>query len=312
MKGDLERVPKKANKQKKVIIYKKVCSTQYVYASINCDALQNAMSVLSHGRGLEVWLYLAKNQPGYEPDLSSKDACDRYGISNDRFQKGVKELIDKGFLNYIETPYGNTWEFIEFPNSDLPWKDKTPTTEQTPSSKIQEGSDTKKSQEDPSIKIQEGASIKIQEGVPAKSRKGSIEIQEQILHNNTIDNTIDNTKGRTSPIVGDALPGLTPPQVEAVLNQKEEVVEVKDKEEPAVCHIESTTEQAEEQPEPDLTAIPFPIDKCIEKTQDQMKNLIKQYGSPERYECGEYTYFAFACVPEFSSAKYAKVKKVKP
>lgn len=74
---------------------------------------------------------------------------------------------------------------------------------------------------------------------------------------------------------------------------------------------EEAIEQDKESAAPAAAAIPFPIDRCIEKDKEAMKELIKQYGSPQMYEDGEYTYFAFACVPDFSSVKYGKVKKVK-
>lgn len=289
MKGDLERVPKKANKQKKVVIKDRVkCDKEHIYTTVNIESLTHAMTDLTHGSGLEVWLYLVKNQQGYDSDLSSKDARDNFGIAEKRFQNGVKELIEKGYLNWIDTPYGNSWEFVEYPK-----------TEEDPSSKIDEA---------PSSKINEGF---IQNGVRGSSKtdEGSIQNERTNITYNTLDTT-ETTKETimesSSSIVGDALPGLTPPQSEESSKQKEEEL---GSEEPAVCPSVEPIEQAEEQPEPDLTAIPFPLDRCIEKDAETLKSLTKQYGSPEQYECGDYIYFAFACVPEHSSAKYGKIKK---
>lgn len=154
MKGDLERVPAKANKQKKVIIKERVkCDKEHIYTQINIESLTHAMADLTHGSGLEVWLYLVKNQQGYEPDLSSKDANDSFGIAQKRFQKGVNELIEKGYLNWIDTPYGNTWEFIEYPKEKI---------EEDPSSNLDEAPSIKK--DEPFIQIGLRGSSKLDEG----------------------------------------------------------------------------------------------------------------------------------------------------
>ena len=155
-------------------------------------------------------------------------------------------------------------------------------------------------------------SSKIDEAPSSKINEGFIQNERTNITYNTLDTT-ETTKETimesSSSIVGDALPGLTPPQSEESSKQKEEELGSEEVEEPAVCPSVEPIEQAEEQPEPDLTAIPFPLDRCIEKDAETLKSLTKQYGSPEQYECGDYIYFAFACVPEHSSAKYGKIKK---
>jgi hypothetical protein len=47
---------------------------------------------------IKMWLYLAKNQNGYELALSSIDAI-KWGIgSKSSYDRAVKALIDKGYL----------------------------------------------------------------------------------------------------------------------------------------------------------------------------------------------------------------------
>lgn len=264
MKGDLEKVPANANKQKQVVIKERVKGDkQHVYTALNIDSLTHAMADLTHGKGLEVWLYLVKNQQGYKSELSSKDAKNNFGIAEKRFQAGVNELIEKGYLNYIKTPYGNSWEFIEYPGRAV-----------DPSSKTDEGvTDTNMSQEDPSSKSDEGGSSKMDEGVHPKQMEGPSKLDEGSIQNGrtnityttdtTLNTTIENNIGESSSSSGACARELAqyPSSEESSKEQKEEEkgseeIEVVKEERPAVPQVQSATEHVIKLVIPSETAIP--------------------------------------------------------
>lgn len=67
------------------------------YAMFNLEALSEATKNLN-GSGLKMWLYLNKNQDGFEVELSQA-ACSRdWGIKKDSYYNGIKELIIQGYL----------------------------------------------------------------------------------------------------------------------------------------------------------------------------------------------------------------------
>lgn len=82
-------------------IQKEECNNKTVnnyYAKINLNALQNAMIDLDTEASIKMWIYLAKNQDGYELALSSIDAI-KWGIgSKGSYDRAVKMLIEKGYL----------------------------------------------------------------------------------------------------------------------------------------------------------------------------------------------------------------------
>lgn len=75
-----------------------------LYATINLDALQEAMCNLNGSSGLLLWLYLDKNAEGYTLDLSQK-ACEAWGLKRDSYYRAFKELEDKGYLIFGEHEY---------------------------------------------------------------------------------------------------------------------------------------------------------------------------------------------------------------
>ena len=84
-------------------------SKDNLYATINLEALQQAMISLNGSSGLLLWLYLDKNQEGYSFDLSQK-VCAEWGIKRDSYYRAVRELQDKGYLRIS----GKSYEFYEF------------------------------------------------------------------------------------------------------------------------------------------------------------------------------------------------------
>ena len=61
---------------------------------------------------VKVWFYFAKNQEGYEFDLSSVAVCNYCNISDKTYREAIKELTD---LRYLVQTGKNTFEFYEMP-----------------------------------------------------------------------------------------------------------------------------------------------------------------------------------------------------
>lgn len=167
-----QKPPAGANKQKIISICKEPCDKQHVFAQINIEAINQAAKQLSP-LGFKTWIYLAKNQPIKHWELSSKHAVETFGFTDtNSFQRGIKELIEKGFLNLQEDNdiYPNSWNFVEI------------AVEQ-------------ERENDPSIKPIEGASRKSIEGLPLNQLKPSIKSIEQIEQDRTINKTnLNNTR----------------------------------------------------------------------------------------------------------------------
>lgn len=91
-----------------------------LYATVNLDALQQAMKTLK-GSSLKMWLYLNKNQKDYALELS-RAACLEWGIKKDSYYDGIEELIEKGYL--IRNNEGsNLYTFYESPRTEKPNSD---------------------------------------------------------------------------------------------------------------------------------------------------------------------------------------------
>lgn len=87
--------------QKRISVQKENCDNQNLYALINLASLNQAMKVLNRGSSFKLWMYLAKNQNGYEFDLSKVD-CSSWGIKSDSYHSAVKDLIEKGYLQEVK------------------------------------------------------------------------------------------------------------------------------------------------------------------------------------------------------------------
>lgn len=83
--------------QKRITVQKEVCDNQNLYTVINIDSLREAMINLNRGSSLKLWIYLAKNQNGYQFDLSAVD-CAEWGMKVDSYHSAVKDLKKKGYL----------------------------------------------------------------------------------------------------------------------------------------------------------------------------------------------------------------------
>lgn len=100
--------------QKIIQIQKAPCNKNNLYCTINLEALQQAMSELS-GAGLALWLYLSKNQNGYNLELSPADATS-WGIKKSSFYRAIDELTKLGYIKYLK---GNVFTFYENPSPKM-------------------------------------------------------------------------------------------------------------------------------------------------------------------------------------------------
>ena len=58
-----------------------------------------------------MWLYINKNQDGYQFELSQK-ACKEWGIKKDSYYDGFKDLMSNGYLR-LSKPGSNIYYFFE-------------------------------------------------------------------------------------------------------------------------------------------------------------------------------------------------------
>ena len=83
--------------------------TEHIYAKINIEAMNKAMSVLKPNT-FKLWCYMAKNQNNYTFALSSADACEFCKMSKPTYLSSIQELIANGYL--VNTS-GNSYDFYE-------------------------------------------------------------------------------------------------------------------------------------------------------------------------------------------------------
>lgn len=100
--------------QRSIRINKEVSDRENLYAIINLDALNLAIGILSHTT-FKLWMYLDKNQKGYEFALSRQGAMKALNISKGTYKKAFDELTAEGYL--VENGK-NQYDFYELPKSD--------------------------------------------------------------------------------------------------------------------------------------------------------------------------------------------------
>ena len=83
--------------QRSIRINKEVSDRENLYAIINLDALNLAIGILSHTT-FKLWMYLDKNQKGYEFALSRQGAMKALNISKGTYKKAFDELTAEGYL----------------------------------------------------------------------------------------------------------------------------------------------------------------------------------------------------------------------
>ena len=130
------------------------------------------------GETLKLWLYLNKNQSGFQLELSQK-ACEQWGIKKDAYYTARKKLITLGYLVPKEEG-SNIYIFHEVAKPSEKPKDSNVSENQKPtfSEKPKDFSEIQKE--------------------PSEKPKNLSEIQQR----NTINtiNTIDNTTGNANTI----------------------------------------------------------------------------------------------------------------
>ncbi len=92
-------------------INKAPCDEKNIYLKINISAVQGASLALKPST-FKVWMYFAKNQDGYEFDLSSVAVCSFCNISDKTYREAIKELVEK---RYLLQRHKNTYDFYEVP-----------------------------------------------------------------------------------------------------------------------------------------------------------------------------------------------------
>lgn len=96
------------------IIHKDPCDKENLYATINLEALHNAMADLGSSPAFHLWMYFAKNQDGYTFAVSPA-ATLSWGVPRASFYKALQTLKEK---KYIVEKSDNTYDFYESPKEE--------------------------------------------------------------------------------------------------------------------------------------------------------------------------------------------------
>ena len=86
--------------QKAITVHKEPCDNtckENYYAKINLIAMNQAALNLDAG-AFKLWIYFAKNQPGYQFALSKADVEESFGMKKTQYDNAIKELKEKGYL----------------------------------------------------------------------------------------------------------------------------------------------------------------------------------------------------------------------
>lgn len=84
--------------QKVITIHKEPTNKENPYATINLEALSEAVHNLQSEKGIKLYLYLAKNQNGYTTALSNSDFGEWANCGRTAYNTAVAELIEKRYL----------------------------------------------------------------------------------------------------------------------------------------------------------------------------------------------------------------------
>lgn len=99
--------------QKVVVVKKERCDKNNCYATINLEALQEAMVDLADKpTALKLWLYFAKNQNEHCFAFSPADCIQNWGFKKTTLYENFAVLEERG---YIKCKEGNIYYFIEKP-----------------------------------------------------------------------------------------------------------------------------------------------------------------------------------------------------
>lgn len=85
------------------------------YFAMKKDVCEQAFSNLNKS-SIALFFYLYANKEGYEMYLSSKEFCEKYGISQTQYYEAVKKLIEKRYLVEVKP---NVYEFYSTPKKSI-------------------------------------------------------------------------------------------------------------------------------------------------------------------------------------------------
>ena len=114
MKNNQSSIKYTVPNQKIIIVKKSDSGESDLYTIINLDAFNGALSELTP-IAFKLYCYLMRNQNKYKSALSRQDVVSVCNISDSSYQKGVKELIDKG---YMVQEKGNIYIFYDIPKGN--------------------------------------------------------------------------------------------------------------------------------------------------------------------------------------------------
>ena len=126
--SNIKRVPN----QKAVTVFKEPCDNtckENYYAKINLAAMEAAAQDLDAGP-FKLWIYFAKNQPGYQFALSSSAVAQTFGMKRTQYDNAIKTLIEKRYLVQIK---GDFYQFYEVAVALKPDNDSVESIESNPS-----------------------------------------------------------------------------------------------------------------------------------------------------------------------------------
>lgn len=84
--------------QKAIIIHKERITSEVKFSAIKTDVLAASRDL--NESAYKIYIYLISNQEGYAFGLSRQDVVNQTGISSKSYDRGVAQLIEKGYLLY--------------------------------------------------------------------------------------------------------------------------------------------------------------------------------------------------------------------
>lgn len=85
------------NNQKRIKVIKEPITKEKKYMMVDIKTLNSAMANLTP-EGFLLWTYFAKNSSGYEFSLSSKHCVQNTKLTEYKYNKAIKELLEKDYL----------------------------------------------------------------------------------------------------------------------------------------------------------------------------------------------------------------------
>ena len=117
-------IPNVKGKQKAIRIKKADTNEYNLYSRFRLDAVNFALKVLSPS-AFKLWTWFNTNAHNYQFALSGVEVQEACGISKGTYDRGIKELIDNGFLRPAQLfPNFRGYIFVEFGDNDGPYQEE--------------------------------------------------------------------------------------------------------------------------------------------------------------------------------------------